>query len=126
MGLLDGQIANELFRGFKGKLLKGTLQRNVYQDINDLNGDRIPHSKATYSFEGFDASYNQYEKLKYNIPESDCKIVIFTKSITTTPVKDDYIYIRSRWVQLRAVRQDVAQALYVCQAFDIEDPNDDS
>lgn len=121
MSLLEGQIANQIFNGFKGKLLTGTLTRNVPTGATDSNGDAVT-SETNYSCEGFVSSYEETFRARAGIPETDSKVNIFGKSIDVEPKKDDIVTFNAgEYWKVRRVKVDPAGALYVCQSYRIYD-----
>lgn len=124
MGLLTGDIANEIFKGFKGLLLKGTLVRDNPSTTIDSLGDPITVTTQSWPCEGFVDNYSAHTKAAAGIPATDSKVCIFAKSLPAgiRPQKDDRVtmtngVIATDW-QLRAsIVIDPAGALWECQAF---------
>lgn len=126
-GLLTGKIAKAIFKGFKGKLLKGTLRHDVPSSTLDANGDPASSTRTTFSVEGFTDEYSAFYRAQAGIPETDLKVNIFAESITprTTPTKDGRVTFGGVWYRLRKVKVDPAGALFVCQSFEIPTPSDE-
>lgn len=119
-GLLDGQLAAAIAKGFRGKLIAGTL-RKITATGRDANGD--PVTTATdYACEGFREDYSAYYRTQAGIPESDCKITLIAGLVDVAPTTDDKIKISGSWFQVRKVTTDPASAAYVCQCFGIAAP----
>lgn len=120
MGLLDGQIASAIYNGFKGKLLRGTLRKFVVDEAVGLNtkGDPIAVNPVDYTCEGFVDEYSEFFRAQTGIPDTDCKVCIFAKSLSAgvRPLKDDLAQFQSMWYQLKSVSTDPAQALWECRA----------
>lgn len=126
MGLLDGLIKAEIYKGFKGKLLTGTLRRLAGSNsLNDL-GDPATSTATTYPFEGFRETYDAAYRARAGIPQTDVKIVIIAGSISTVPLKDDEVYILSTWHKVRGIPDiDPAGATYTLQCYEIEEPQEE-
>lgn len=129
MGLLDGDLADSIYRGFKGKLLKGVLRR-IEQPTSgalDAHGDRIDASPIDQACEGFTEAYDAAYRQRAGIPATDLKVCIFAASLKGLVPRQDF-KVRldrkrgSQWYQLRGAATDPAEALWVCQAFEIEAP----
>lgn len=126
---LDTMIRKAVAQGFKGRLLRGTLQREVYGSVNDF-GDPVISSTETYTCEGIRDSFDARFAAAAGIPTTDVRILLISGLIspTTTPRKDDKIRMRDatgaqKWHQVRAVLTvDPANAHIVLQCFEIPDP----
>jgi hypothetical protein len=119
-GLLEGQIADAIYAGFKGKLLVGTLWRSVPAISGglDARGDPEIIDPVSWRCQGFVDGYDAAYRARAGIPETDSKVCIFAQSIPgVRPAKDDKVLFRGEWWQLRSVATDPATALWVCQAF---------
>ena len=127
-GLLDGYIAAAIYAGFKGRLLKGTLRRNVPSGNLDDYGDATATSPSTWTTEGFTELYSDFFRAQARIPETDLKVNIFAKSLTSgvRPRKDDLASFTQAgvvtWYQLRNATVDPAGALWTCRAFVVPAP----
>lgn len=125
-GLLEGQIANAIYKGFKNKLLKGTLRRDVPSSL-DARGDPVSTSPLTWGMQGFVDLYSESFRAQFGVPDTDAIVNIFAKSLPSgvQPTKDDKVLFRSQWYQLRTVSVDPALALWMCQrSFVIPAPSD--
>jgi len=122
--LLEGQIAKAIYAGFKGKLLTGTLRREIPGGSNDEHGDPETITVSTYDLQGFADEYSDAFKAQAGIPVADLKVCIFAQSLSVRPAKDDQVRFGSTWYQLRKVATDPATALWTCQAFEIPEPID--
>jgi hypothetical protein len=118
-GLLQGQLASQIYAGFQGKLLKGTLRRPAPSGGLDSFGDPNAVQILTWPCQGFVEGYNDFFRLRALIPETDSKVNIFAKSLPAgvAPLKDDQVLFNGQWWQLRRAQTDPATALWVCQAF---------
>lgn len=126
-GLLTGQIAKAIFKGFKGKLLKGELRRENPTGGLDEFGDPNAVTLTFFSIEGFTDEFSDFYRAQAGIPETDLKVNIFAESSPgLTPAKDDKVDFLGRWYQIKKVKVDPAGALYECQSFEIPPPIDAS
>ncbi len=130
MGVLDGQLAAAVYAGFKGKLLKGTLRREVLGDSGGLDefGDPIAPTPQTWGLQGFTDNYSDFFRASSGIPTTDLRVSVFAKSLPAgvRPQKDDKVSLAqagvTTWYQLRRVTTDPATALWTCQSFVCEAP----
>lgn len=119
-GLLD-QIAKEVYAGFKGKLLKGTLRRVAVASSGGLNGLGDPADTETTEWpcQGFVDSYSDRFRLEAGIPDTDSKVCIFARSLPAgvRPEKDDIVEIPAGTsYQLGSpIMTDPATALWECR-----------
>ena len=121
VGLLEGKIRSLIYQGFKNKLLKGTLYRNVPGGTLDDHGDPITSSPISWSVQGFTDLYSEFYRAQAGIPETDEQMNIFGGSLPVgiTPTKDDIVEFRGNFYQLRQMSTDPALALYTGRAFRI-------
>lgn len=129
MGILDGSLASSIYKGFKGKLLTGSLRQLVTPESGGLDefGDPQDGTPVYTAIEGFVDDYDDAYRARAGIPDTDTSVNIFAKSCPgVTPTKDDICRMRQAgvdtWYQLRRVKVDPAGALWVCQAFVIPEP----
>lgn len=115
MALLD-KIAKQIYAGFKGKLLTGTLSHSEGSGADEY-GDPTSTVTTEYACQGFIEDYSLYYRATAGIPDGDVRIVIFAQSLSATPTKDDKITMRDQQYQIRQVRSDPAQATWELQAF---------
>lgn len=123
MGLLD-QLADKIYAGFKNKLHTGLIRQvsNATSGGLDQYGDPIDTGTTDTACQGFTDQYSDFFRMQAGIPETDLKVCLFASSMTgITPAKDDKVKLNDVWYQLRKVETDPATALFVCQAFQIED-----
>lgn len=126
-GLLTGDIAKAIFKGFKGKLLAGELRREVATPLTDEFGDALASTPSFFSVEGFTDQFSDFARASSNIPDTDLIVAIFAQSSPgLVPEKDDKVTFKGKWYQLRKIKVDPADALYECQAFEIQPPFDAS
>mgnify|MGYP001562722116 CR=1 FL=1 len=130
MGLLDGDLAEAIFQGFKGKLLTGVIRQKAVPESGGLDdlGDAIDATPTDTPLEGFVDEYDAAFKARAGIPQTDVKVCIFAQSIPgVRPGRDDKARIdrsgSSQWYQIRRVMTDPALALWECQSFEIQDPD---
>lgn len=124
MGLLENQIADLIFAGFRGRLLKGRLLRESVPDNATLNdrGRPVATEPEAWDCEGFVDNYDDRFRAQAGIPRTDSKVCIFSKSLPAgvRPRKDDKVEIRGELWQLRDAKADPATALWECQAFETQ------
>jgi len=122
--LLPTEIANIVASAFNGKLMTGTLRREVSTTV-DSDGDRVAGTPLTYQVQGIRESFSAYYATFNNIPNTDVKIMLIANLTVpfTMPLKDDKIYIRSQWHMVRKVLEiDPASASINLQCFEIAAP----
>jgi len=125
MGLLDRQIKRAVAKGFKGKLLQGTLSRRIALSTNEL-GDPVGNP-STFKIQGFPEDFSDFHRRTAGIPDTDLKIVLIAGLMATKPVQDDKVgfyqgEFAGKWFQLRTVEVDPAGAHYECRAFECGAP----
>jgi hypothetical protein len=131
-GLLNGQLAKEVYAAFRGKLLKGTLWRAGSSESAGLDerGDERPGATPmTWPCQGFVEAYDDSFRARAGIPDTDSRVNIFSQSLPAgiQPGIDDKVLMPSplnvpTWYQLRRVGTDPATALWVCQAHEVLAP----
>lgn len=125
MALLTGDLANQVFAAFKGKLLFGLI-RQFSAPISgglDSYGDAIETVPTDTAIQGFVEDYSAYYRATAGIPATDIRVNIFAKSAPAiVPGRDDKVQMNGVWYQLRAVTTDPATAMWTCQAFPIPSP----
>ena len=127
MALLTGDIANDVFKCFKGLLLSGELRRETPGASVDEYGDALAPTISYFAIEGFVSRYSESFRATAGIPDTDLKVNIFAKSAPAlTPTKDDKVLFEGQWYQIRKVATDPATAMWTCQSFAIEPPIDAS
>lgn len=117
MGLLDGQIATAIAKGFNGKLLKGTL-RKLTTTGQDAYGDPI-QIHADFPAQGFVDNYSDIYRAQAGIPNTDVRITLIAGLTRSSPTKDDEILMQGSYYRIRAVTADPALAHYECQSFGV-------
>lgn len=115
MGLLDGQIAAAIAKGFSGKLLRGTLRKLTTTSQNSY-GDPI-QSHTDYRTQGFVDNYSDIYRAQAGIPNTDVRITLIAGLTGAAPSKDDEISMQGAYYRIRAVSADPALAHYECQSF---------
>lgn len=89
----------------------------------DANGDPVPGTPQTWSFDGIVDTFSAYFASQAGIPVTDVRILIIAGSLATTPEQDDQVECRGVWHQLRRiVERDPANATYTFAGFQIKDP----
>jgi hypothetical protein len=124
--LLEGKIAKAVHKGLKGKLLRGTLRKNVSAvstGLDDL-GDPVDTAPESYRCEGFVDNYDAAYSARAGIPSTDVQINIIAGSLKKgiIPETDDKVLMKGQWHQLREAKTDPATAMWVCRGFEIEPP----
>lgn len=120
---LEGQIARAIAAGFKGKLRKGSLRRELPGVGVDQSGDANPGTVVTFRFEGIREDYSAIYRAQGGIPETDYGVLIIAGLIKTVPKRGDQIYLQQQWGQVRKISDiDPATATYQLQCFEISDP----
>jgi hypothetical protein len=130
MSLLEGDLAQAIFNGFQGRLLRGVIRQFRSSESGSLDeyGDPIDIVSIDTPIEGFTEDYSVMYLARAGLPDNSIKVNIFAKSAPgITPGTDDLVRFDragvSTWFQLRRVQTDPAVALWVCpDAFQIEDP----
>lgn len=126
--LLTGKLAKAIFKGFKGKLLKGELRRETPGGTLDEYNDPIDSAISYFSIEGFTDEFSDFYRAQAGIPETDLIVAFFSQSSPgLVPQKDDKVSFDGvTWFQLRKIKVDPAGALYENQAYAIPPPIDAS
>jgi hypothetical protein len=130
MALLEGDLAQAIYDGFKGRLLRGVIRQFQSSESGSLDeyGDPIDLAPVDTAIEGFVEDYDAMYLARAGLPENSIKVNIFAKSAPSiTPTRDDLVRFDragvSTWYQLRRVQTDPALAMWTCpDAFEIEDP----
>lgn len=120
--LIESFIRNEIYKGFKGRLLTGTLRRLTPSAAKDSKGDPVSLTPETFGLEGIVDTYSAFQKAQAGIPESDVKLLVIAGSLSVRPNKDDQVKFRDTWYQVRQVGTDPALATWELQSFEIADP----
>lgn len=116
---LESQLRNSIAAGFKGKLLIGTLTRQVSSGLNEY-GDPVFGVEQSFIVEGFVDEWTSWYKAQAGIPEDDSNIVLILGNSQTTPVKDDKITFQGfPTFQVRKVKIDPAKASAECQSYKV-------
>lgn len=116
----DTKFAEAIYKGFKGKLLKGYYRSANVSGVDGMGDRAITYT--VYTCEGIVSEYSAFFKKANGIPESDIQILVITNSLSVTPTKADQIKFRSQWYQVRKIDKDPANATWTLQAFRIADP----
>lgn len=122
--LFETQVADLVAQGFQGKLLTGTLRRNVAATV-DSEGDPVLGTPLLFSVQGIRENFSTFYATFNGIPNTDVKIMLIANLTVpfTLPIKDDLIYIRGQWHMLRKVLTvDPANATFDLQCFEIAAP----
>lgn len=136
MGPLDGQLAQSIYDGFKGKLLSGRFYQHAVADSGGLDerGDPLfsqPDDPDGVACEGFIDLYSAFTRAQAGIPETDLKVCLFGRSMpSVTPAANNLFEVTGpsgsiylgRWFQVRKQGIDPAGALWELQSFEVEAP----
>lgn len=131
MGLLDGDLAQSIYDGFKGRLSTGVIRQSEVPTSGALDqyGDPADLATTDTALEGFFEEYDAMYITRAGIPKDSVKVNIFAKSCPgITPRKGNLVKLTrggvDRWFQLRRVQTDPAQALWTCpDAYEIGTPS---
>lgn len=119
VSFLESQLRNSIAKGFKGRLLVGTLTRAVSGGLDEY-GDPLPGTTQSFRVEGFPDEYNEAYRVTAGIPEGDSKVVLIAGNCETAPLKDDKIsFSNFPTFQVRKVKTDPALAHYECQSYKV-------
>lgn len=130
MGLLDGDLANEIYEGFKGELLTGIFRQavpTVSGGLDRYGDDAAPDVPVDTDCEGWTEFYSAAFAARSGIPDTDVQVNIFSASMPgITPTPDDIVRLDragvSTWYQVRKKATDPAQAVWQLQSFEIPEP----
>lgn len=113
---LESQLRNAIAKGFKGKLLVGTLTRMVSTGV-DENNDPV-QTPVVYRVEGFVDDYSAFYRANAGIPENSVKVILIAGNCETEPEKNDFIqFPRYPRYQIRKIMGDPATAHWECESF---------
>lgn len=116
----QSQLRAKIAKGFKGKLLDGTLTRNA-GTTTDEYGDPVSGTPQTFKVHGCVDSYSVFYRSQAGIPEDDFKIILIAGLCETAPLKEDNIeFPNYPKFQVRVVDTDAALAHYECQSFEVK------
>ena len=112
------QLRAKIAKGFKGKLLIGTLTRSTGTTV-DSYGDPVT-SNTVYTVEGFNDEYSEIYRAQAGVPETDSKVTLILGNCEVDPIKDDLIKFPN-WpsFKVRKVKIDPARAHAECQSFQV-------
>lgn len=117
---LEGALAKAIYKGFKGRLLKGVLTRTTPGGTLDALGDPTSVTPATFAFEGFVENFTAFYRANAGIPDGDVSILIIAQSIKTVPNQEDRVTLRGVTYQLRKlVENDPANAAYRWAGYEV-------
>lgn len=128
MGLLDGDLAQSIFEGFKDRLLTGVVRRKRPATSGGLNdhGDPVDLDHDEWEVQGFFDLYSRDTRARAGIPDEAVKTCIFAQSAPDwTPKQDDLVRLGTKWARLTAgpLEIDPAGALWTLQSQQIEAPS---
>lgn len=116
------KMKSQIARGFRGKLRKGTIRREVPGSLDEF-GDPVPGSVQTFGFEGIREDLSALYAAQAGIPTTDCKVLGIAGSCEVTPKQGDQVSIEGAWYQCRAVMEiDPAGATWSLQCYGIDAP----
>lgn len=122
---LSSQIKKQVASALRGRLLSGTLRRDVPASL-DSYGDPVPGTAAEYSFEGIRETYSARYRAQAGIPAEDVSFLVILGSVVpaTTPAQGDHIKLENTdWHCVREVPEmDPAGATAKCQCYAVADP----
>lgn len=130
MSLLEGDLANAIYTGFKGKLLSGRVIRKgaASSGGTDAHGDPIDVDDLEWDIEGFFDNFSRSVRGQAGIPDATVKVCIFAQSAPDyVPRKDDLVILGTvtpKWAQLAGGPQekDPAGAMWTLDATPIPAP----
>ena len=115
---LESAIRQSIAKGFKGRLLTGTLLRGQSITVDEY-GDEVELQQLTFAVEGFVDNYSDAYRATAGIPETDVRITLILGNCETEPRKDDVVFFPTFGeYKLRGpIKIDPARASAECQAF---------
>jgi hypothetical protein len=115
---LESQLRNAIAKGFKGRLLTGTLTRIINGGVDEY-GDPSTTTQ-TFRVEGFVDAYSDAYRAQAGIPETDSKITLIAGNSAVEPIKLDRIQF-TNWplFEVRVVKTDPAKATFECQSYEV-------
>ena len=114
--LLESQVRAAIAKGFKGKLLEGTITRTTSTTV-DQYGDPVPGSTITAACEGFPDEYDDVYRKQAGIPETSVKIILIAGNTAVEPKKTDIVTFRGIDYEILKVKTDPALAHYECESY---------
>ena len=123
--LLTGEFKARMTARFKGKLLPGTLRREVPGAGVDAYGDPNAGTIQIFSFEGMRQTYDARFRAQAGIPDTDVGIFLLLGLVSpeTEPRPGDQVSIDDQWYQVRHIDEiDPASVSMLLQCFEIADP----
>ena len=119
--LLKGKIRKAIAKGFKGKLLKGTLTRRNSSTVDPNTGFPTNTTPQSFTVEGFHDNYNETFRVGAGIPETDSQIILIAGNCQIEPKKDDkIIFPNYPSFQIRKIKTDPDKAHFDCQVYEIK------
>ena len=117
---LEGKLRKTVAKGFKGKLLSGTLTRPASATVDEY-GDPVETTPASLAVEGIVDNYSDAYRVAAGIPETDVKIVLILGNSETEPRKDDTVtFATFGTYKIRGpIKIDPARASAECQSFKV-------
>lgn len=109
-------------QAFAGKLYNGTLRKETVASLDEF-GDPVAGAITDYTFNGIRDNISAWYASNAGIPLTDVKILIIARSLPDgiEPVKDDKIFIRGQWHQIRKIMEvDPANATFSLACFVID------
>lgn len=128
MGLLDGDLAQSIYDGFKGRLLSGEVRRSAtpISGALDAHGDPTDLEQLRWDVEGFRDTFARSTRAQAGIPTSTVKVCVFAQSAPDwRPQEDDQVRLGAQWFRLAGGPLDIdpAGALWSLDAEEIAEPS---
>lgn len=109
-------LQKAIAKGFKGKLLSGTIARATASGVNEF-GDPVTGPDQTYACEGMVADYDDAYRKAAGIPETSVKILLIAGNTAVVPKKVDRVTFRGVTYEILKIKADPALATYDCEAY---------
>lgn len=114
--ILEGSLAQTIHTALKGLFYDATLVRDVLTPSSpDTPFDPVVSGQSTFTCKAIVNTYSNFYRLNNMVTAEDRRIIILTRSLTTTPVVGDRITIRGQTLKISNVTADPALATWECQ-----------
>lgn len=117
--LFNVPIAEKIYKGFTGKLHKGTLTRTTSN--YDVDTGEVVTTSTDYDFEGFYEDYNKRLITDGVVQSNDRKILILALSVDVDPSpgdsdnEPDTLTLQGNTFTVVAIKSDPARATWIVQ-----------